>query len=241
MPGPQRTHRTTGPEDQQYRRPLPGPPRTRQVRPRTRPHSRRPRPGPVLPQGPRRPPAGPQRRGGNGNPAWHRPGTRGRQQALAAGKPVSRRALRSEGIKGSNQALDALRARSTPSWRAQQLSRPDPATPWCEPDPAGAPFSSQPRPVASFSPMPPAGHDRLPGGNLAGMVAYVSHEGLDGAFAVAGGLSDTGLKQNFPAPCPGDPHNCELLLSSPGATEGYGRGLADLGPTTRICPVAVRG
>ena len=44
-----------GPEDQQYRGPLPGPPRTRQVRPRTRPHPRRPWPGPVLPQGPRRP------------------------------------------------------------------------------------------------------------------------------------------------------------------------------------------
>jgi hypothetical protein len=29
MPGPQRTHRTMGPEDQQYRRPQPGPPRTR--------------------------------------------------------------------------------------------------------------------------------------------------------------------------------------------------------------------
>ena len=53
--GPQRTHRTMGPEDQQYRGPLPGPPRTRQGRPRTRPHPWPPWPGPVLPQGPRRP------------------------------------------------------------------------------------------------------------------------------------------------------------------------------------------
>jgi hypothetical protein len=34
--------------------------------------------------------------------------------------------------------------------------------------------SSHPRPVASFNPMPPAEHDRLPGGTLAGMVAYTS-------------------------------------------------------------------
>jgi hypothetical protein len=55
MPAPQRTHRTMGPEDQQYRGTPPGPPRTRQVRPRTRPHPRRRWPGPVLPLGPGRP------------------------------------------------------------------------------------------------------------------------------------------------------------------------------------------
>jgi hypothetical protein len=42
MPTPQRTHRTMGPEDQQYRGPQLGPPRTRQGRPRTGPHRRRP-------------------------------------------------------------------------------------------------------------------------------------------------------------------------------------------------------
>jgi len=44
----------------------------------------------------------------------------------------------------------------------KQLSVPDPATPWRERDPAKAPCIWQPRPVASFNPMPPAGHDRLP-------------------------------------------------------------------------------
>ena len=35
------------------------------------------------------------------------------------------------------------------------------------------------RPVASSNPMPPAGHDRLPGATLAGMVAYVSDRGFE--------------------------------------------------------------
>ena len=108
MLAPQRTDRTTGPEDQQYRGPQPGPPRTRQVRPRTRPHPRPLWPGPVLPQGPRRP------RGRTTTPGRQHQ-ARGIGQArvaasrlAAAGKPVSRRALRSEGIRGSNQALNAL-------------------------------------------------------------------------------------------------------------------------------------
>jgi len=40
-----------------------------------------------------------------------RPGAPDRQQAYRSGKNVSRRALRSEGIRGSNQALNALAAR----------------------------------------------------------------------------------------------------------------------------------
>ena len=37
---------------------------------------------------------------------------------------------------------------------------------------------------------------------------------------MAGGLSDRGLTADSPAPCPGNPHNCELLLSSQEAYHG---------------------
>ncbi len=45
-------------------------------------------------------------------------------------------------------------------------------------------------------------------------------EGFAGVSAVAGGLSDRELKAATPAPCPGDPHNCKLLLSSQEAYHG---------------------
>ena len=100
----------SGPEDQQYRGPQPGPPRTRQGRPRTRPHARRLGRVRSSRQDQNGPAAGPRTAGRNQAPA---PAEIGQARLIAsrltaAGKPVSRRALRSEGIRGSNQALNAL-------------------------------------------------------------------------------------------------------------------------------------
>jgi hypothetical protein len=61
----------------------------------------------------------------------------------AAGKPVSRRALRSAGIRGSNQALNALARTINAELAGTAVVRPDPATPWCEPDSAQARLSVQ--------------------------------------------------------------------------------------------------
>ena len=109
MLAPQRTHRTMGPEDQQYRGPLPGPPRTRQRCPRTRPHPRRLWPGPVLPQGPGRPRSrtttpGRQRqsRPASARHAWPPAGLQQREGRYPD-VPCA-----SEGIRGSNQVLNAL-------------------------------------------------------------------------------------------------------------------------------------
>jgi hypothetical protein len=77
----------------------------------------------------------------------------------AAGKPVSRRALRSEGIKGSNQALNVLARRINAELADAAHIRPRLRTLRCDPEPSGGCFTTRgwPRPVASFIAMPSAG------------------------------------------------------------------------------------
>ena len=102
-----------GPQDQPRPGPRPGPPRTRQDRPRTRPQARR-GPGPVPQPGPERSRGGPRHRRQEPRTPLRAEIGQARliaRRLAAAGKPVSRRALRSEGIKGSNQALNALARR----------------------------------------------------------------------------------------------------------------------------------
>jgi len=166
-PASQRTHRATRSADQQDRGPRPGPPGTRQVRPRTRPHPGRLWPGPVLPQGPLRPrsrtttperqhPACPA----SARHAWRPAGSQQRESRYPD-VPCAARESRAP-----TTPWAPWRARSTPSWRAQQLSRPDPEhrrrtnlilrrrTVLC---------STLARPAASPRLVPSAGHDRLPG------------------------------------------------------------------------------
>jgi hypothetical protein len=126
-PARRRTRWTTGPEDRQYHGPLPGPPGTRQGRPGTRPHPRRLWPGPVLPQGPRRPrsrtttPGRQQHtRPASARHAWPPAGSQQRESRY----PDVPCAARESGAPTTPWA--PWRAPSTPSWRAQQLSRPDP-------------------------------------------------------------------------------------------------------------------
>ena len=112
---PQQTDRTTtGPQDQPRPGPPPGPPRTRRDRPRTTAQAGR-RPGPVPRARTRTVPKAVVHGTAEGT---RKPALAEINQArliasrlTAAGKPVSRRALRSEGIKGSNQALNALARR----------------------------------------------------------------------------------------------------------------------------------
>jgi len=173
MAAPQRTHRTIGPEDQQYRGPQPGPPRTRQIRPGTRSHPRRPWPGPVLAQGPRRRSRS-TTQGGNSSSVGHRPGASGRPQACSRRNAGIQTGSAQRGITGSNQALNALARTINVSWLAQRFSPPDPQRCDANLTLRRRLCRCQPRPVASFNPMPSVGHDRLPRGNLAGMVAYVT-------------------------------------------------------------------
>ena len=126
------------------------------------------------------PAAGPRRQGGNSNPVWHRPGTRGRQQACSSGKAGIQTCPAQRGNQGLQPgperpgAHDQRRAGGHSSCPGQTRQRHG-----ANLIPRRRAFcSSQPRPVASFNPMPPAGHDRLPGGTLAGMVAYISDRRL---------------------------------------------------------------
>jgi hypothetical protein len=108
MPARRRTRRTTGPEDRQYHGPLPGPPGTRQGRPGTRPHPRRLWPGPGPGAGAT---TAPQQdhdaRAATAHPSGIGQARLAASRLTAAGKPVSRRTLRSAGIRGSNHALGA--------------------------------------------------------------------------------------------------------------------------------------
>ena len=125
------------------------------------------------------PAAGPRRQGGNNNPVRHRPGTPGRQQARSSGKTGIQTGPAQRGNQGLQPgperpgAHDQCRAGGHGSCPGQTRQRHGvnliPRRRLC---------SWQPRPVASSSPVPPAGHDRLPGGSLAGMVAYVSDRRL---------------------------------------------------------------
>jgi hypothetical protein len=66
----------------------------------------------------------------------------------AAGKPVSRRALRGEGIKGSNQALNALARRiNTEAGRRGGHSRPRLRTLRRDPEPSGGCFTPRAAPA----------------------------------------------------------------------------------------------
>ena len=108
MPAPQRTHRTMEPKGQQYRGPLP---RRRGLG--------RCGPGPGRTPGPPgrdrsflRDQDGPQQdhdaRAATAIPSGTGRARMAASRLAAAGRPVSRRALRSEGIRGSNQALNTL-------------------------------------------------------------------------------------------------------------------------------------
>ena len=107
-PAPQRTPRTTGPRTSSITVPSmvrrgpgrcgPGPGRTPGAPGRVR-SFRRDHDGPA---------AGPRRRAAAASPAGIGQARVAAGRLAAAGRPVSRRALRSEGIRGSNQALNAL-------------------------------------------------------------------------------------------------------------------------------------
>ena len=104
------------------------------------------------------PAAGPRRQGGNSNPVRHRPGTRGRQQACSSGKAGIQTCPAQRGNQGLQPgperpgAHDERRAGGHSSCPGQTRQRHGanliPRRRLC---------SWQPRPVASFNPMPPAG------------------------------------------------------------------------------------
>jgi integrase/recombinase XerC len=125
-------------------------------------------------------PAGPQRQGGNSSSVRHRPGTRGRQQAYSSGKAGIQTGPAQRGNQGLQPgperpgAHDQCRAGGHSSCPGQTRQRHGANL---IPQKRAFLFSSHPRPVASFNPMP-AGHDRLLGGNLAGIVACISDRRL---------------------------------------------------------------
>ena len=97
----------------------------------------------------------------------------------AAGRPVSRRALRSEGIRGSNQVLNALARTINVELANTAVVPARPATPWCEPDPAeaprrvGSPVGGVVQPDAASRAQPAAER------NPAGMVTCISVRRLE--------------------------------------------------------------
>ena len=167
---PRRRRRRSGPRGHQDRRAgsaaVPGLVRRGPAWCGPGPHPRHPWPGPVLPQGPGRPrsrtttPGRQQSRPAPARRAWP-PGGSPQRESRYPGGPC---AARESGAPTTPWA--PWRARSTPSWRAPQLSRPDlehrrrRTLIWCR---RTVLSSSQPRPAASSSPVPPTGHDRLPG------------------------------------------------------------------------------
>jgi len=104
-------HRIAGPGSRPSCGPCSGPRRTRTDRATGRPAADRDRPVKRDQDGPA---AGPQRGGGITGPGLRPAGSQVDQARViarrlaAAGRPVSRRALRSGGVTGSNEALDAL-------------------------------------------------------------------------------------------------------------------------------------
>ena len=97
-----------GTGDQQYRGPQPGPPRTRQVPAQDQAAPQAPLAGTGPSAGTRTAPQQDHDSRAAAIPSGIGQARVAASRLTAAGRPVSRRALRSEGIKGSNQALNAL-------------------------------------------------------------------------------------------------------------------------------------
>ena len=147
------------------------------------------------------PAAGPRRQGGNSNPVRHRPGTRGRQQACSSGKAGIQTCPAQRGNQGLQPgperpgAHDQRRAGGHSSCPGQTRQRHGANL---IPRRRASLFSSQPgrwhRPARCHRP-DTTGCRETPS-RVWSLTSAT--EGLDAASAVAGGLSDTGLKADSP-------------------------------------------